>query len=205
MKAELTNGKVISVPVESWSSTNFKAGVVGEYLFTAKFAAAYGITKNVEITVVVNDKTTDGLTASYYSNAQDNDLSKDAVLVGKEVVKSDLIFSWGAEGPCADAGFDNFAVEYTGYINVETAGTYAFRVVSNDAQKLVVNGKTLTSINKSGSNTAEKEVKLEAGPNEFYLLYREEENSSGVTVYIKAPGSDEFVIVPASMLTTDLD
>ncbi len=105
-----------------------------------------------------------------------------------------------------DFGFsDQFASETLANVNITTAGSYTFRLYSDDGSKLSVDGTTL--ITHDGQHAAdsyqEGTVTLDVGYHSLRIDHFEAGGGQQVTLHWKTPGSSSFVLVPASVLSTE--
>ncbi|MFI7578641.1 family 16 glycoside hydrolase [Micromonospora sp. NPDC049497] len=106
----------------------------------------------------------------------------------------------------ADFGFeDYFVAQVLGTINVTTAGSYTFRLTSDDGSKLTIDNSVV--INHDGLHGAdppkEGTVNLTAGAHPFRIDHFERTGGQQITLEWKTPGSSSFVVVPNSALSTD--
>jgi len=105
-----------------------------------------------------------------------------------------------------DFGYDNqFASETLANVNITTAGEYTFRLLADDGARLTVDGTTL--ITHDGQHAAEPgkdgTVTLDAGYHSLKIDHFEAGGGQQVTLQWKTPGSSTFVLVPASVLSTE--
>ncbi|MDQ0364875.1 family 16 glycoside hydrolase [Catenuloplanes indicus] len=111
--------------------------------------------------------------------------------------------NWSA---AADFGVDNFfQSEVIGNINITTAGTYAFRLTSDDGSRLSIDGSTL--INNDGAHgptPVEGTVALTAGYHALHIDYFEREGGQQLTLDWRPPGATSFTLVPNTVLSTDV-
>ncbi|MET7707661.1 ricin-type beta-trefoil lectin domain protein [Micromonospora sp. NPDC005413] len=106
----------------------------------------------------------------------------------------------------ADFGFDNnFVSQVLGNITTTQAGSYTFRLSSDDGSKLSI-GNTVV-INHDGLHGAtppkEGTVTLAAGLHPLRIDHFERDGGQQITLEWKTPGSSSFVVVPNSALSTD--
>lgn len=79
---------------------------------------------------------------------------------------------WGAGFPGVEDRFEWFAIEYKGSFAVEAAGTYKFRLASDDGAKLFIDGKLV--INNDGVHapvTKRGQIELAEGDHDMVLQY----------------------------------
>ncbi|MEV4481638.1 family 16 glycoside hydrolase [Micromonospora coxensis] len=105
-----------------------------------------------------------------------------------------------------DFGFDDyFVTQVLGNINVTTAGSYTFRLTSDDGSKLTVDNSVVINHDGLHGSTPPKEgtVNLTAGAHPFRIDHFERTGGQQITLEWKPPGSSSFVVVPNSALSTD--
>lgn len=109
-----------------------------------------------------------------------------------------------------DAAFhgpaDFFVVEILGYLSVETGGDYAFRLVSDDGSRLVLDGQTI--ITHDGLHPAtgmDGSTKLEPGLHPLHIQMFESAGGAALQLLWKPPGASEFTLVPASAFRVERD
>ena len=104
-----------------------------------------------------------------------------------------------------DFGFGNqFASETLANVSITTAGEYGFRLISDDGARLKVDGTTL--ITHDGTHAAtpvDGTVTLDAGYHSLRIDHFDAQGGQQVTLQWKPPGASSFVLVPASVLSTD--
>ncbi|MEU8179312.1 ricin-type beta-trefoil lectin domain protein [Micromonospora sp. NPDC049044] len=106
----------------------------------------------------------------------------------------------------ADFGFeDNFVSQVLGNITTTQAGSYTFRLSSDDGSKLAIDNTVV--INHDGLHGAtppkEGSVTLTAGLHPLRIDHFERGGGQQITLEWKTPGSASFVVVPNSALSTD--
>ncbi|MEW2445776.1 family 16 glycoside hydrolase [Micromonospora marina] len=106
----------------------------------------------------------------------------------------------------ADFGVaDYFVTQVLGNINVTTAGSYTFRLTSDDGSKLTIDNSVV--INHDGLHGAdppkEGTVNLTTGAHPLRIDHFERTGGQQITLQWKTPGSSSFVVVPNSALSTD--
>ena len=101
---------------------------------------------------------------------------------------------------------DNFVSQILGNINVPAAGTYAFRLISDDGSRLFIGDKKV--IDHDGLHGAEPkdgESVLTPGYHALRIDHFDRGGDQQVTLQWKPPGADDFTLVPSSVLSTDAD
>lgn len=98
---------------------------------------------------------------------------------------------------------DNFLVHITGYINPKIAGTYKFRLTSDDGSKFHIRDTVI--VNNDGLHGAtpqEGEFDLNPGEHPFLIEYFEGTSDNVLKLEWMVPGTTEYVVVPAWAFTT---
>ncbi|GAB3933713.1 hypothetical protein GCM10027614_05280 [Micromonospora vulcania] len=105
----------------------------------------------------------------------------------------------------ADFGFeDNFVSQVLGNITTQ-AGSYAFRLSSDDGSKLTIDNTVVINHDGLHGATPPKEgtVTLTAGLHPLRIDHFERAGGQQITLEWKPPGTSSFVVVPNSALSTD--
>ncbi|MDG9676783.1 ricin-type beta-trefoil lectin domain protein [Micromonospora sp. DH14] len=106
----------------------------------------------------------------------------------------------------ADFGFeDNFVSQVLGNITTTQAGSYTFRLSSDDGSKLSIDNAVVINHDGLHGATPPKEgtVTLTAGLHPLRIDHFERGGGQQITLEWKTPGSSAFVVVPNSALSTD--
>ncbi|WP_433533903.1 ricin-type beta-trefoil lectin domain protein [Micromonospora sp. CA-249363] len=106
----------------------------------------------------------------------------------------------------ADFGFDdNFVSQVLGNITVTQAGSYTFRLSSDDGSKLTIDNTVVVNHDGLHGATPPKEgtVTLAAGLHPLRIDHFERGGDQQITLEWRTPGSSSFVVVPNSALSTD--
>ena len=106
----------------------------------------------------------------------------------------------------AFGGYDEkFQMLLHGYLKIEQAGTYAFRLNTDDGSQLLIGGKEV-AINE-GVHGQEPgvvgTVDSSPGSHPIVIRYFQADYGFGFNVSWKPPGADDFVDVPAGVLRAD--
>jgi cytochrome c len=97
-----------------------------------------------------------------------------------------------------------FYVQAKGFLTVEKAGNYVFRLVSDDGSRLTLGGKELIlNDGLHGMSPVDAEVQLEAGKHPVLLDYFQAGGGLGISLQWAAYGDDDFQVIPASAFTFD--
>ncbi|WP_406339548.1 family 16 glycoside hydrolase [Streptomyces sp. NBC_00649] len=99
---------------------------------------------------------------------------------------------------------DNFVSQIIGNLNVPEAGSYKFRLISDDGSRLFLGEQQV--IDHDGLHGAEPkdgEITLNAGYRSLRIDHFDAGGGQQVTLQWKPPGADEFTTVPNSVLSTD--
>jgi hypothetical protein len=95
---------------------------------------------------------------------------------------------------------DNFALRFTGYINIQTGGEYTFYTNSDDGSKLYVNGSLVVDNDGlHGMRERSGTVSLTAGKHLIVVTYFEKIDSQDLTVSFAGPGISKKQI-PVNLL-----
>ncbi|GHJ44436.1 hypothetical protein Cs7R123_17780 [Catellatospora sp. TT07R-123] len=105
----------------------------------------------------------------------------------------------------ADFGFeDNFVAQVLGNVNIATAGSYTFRLTTDDGSRLVIDGATVIDHDGlHGATAKEGAVTLATGYHSLRIDYFEAGGGQQLTLDWKTPGATAFTLVPNSVLSTD--
>lgn len=106
----------------------------------------------------------------------------------------------------ADFGFeDNFVSQVLGNITTTQAGSYTFRLSSDDGSKLSIDNAVVINHDGLHGATPPKEgtVTLTAGLHALRIDHFERGGGQQITLEWKTPGSSTFAVVPNSALSTD--
>lgn len=99
---------------------------------------------------------------------------------------------------------DQFVVHITGFINAPVAGTYRFRLASDDGSRLFI-GDNLV-IDHDGLHSAESgkpgSTELVKGENRLFIEMFENEGDAALWLEWMPPGAAQWEVVPASAFTT---
>ncbi|QGN49624.1 DUF1080 domain-containing protein [Micromonospora sp. WMMC415] len=105
----------------------------------------------------------------------------------------------------SDFGFeDRFVTQVLGNLNVTQAGSYTFRLTSDDGSKLTI-GSTVVVDHDGlhGPTPKEGTLTLAAGLHPLRLDHFERDGGQQITLEWRTPGSSTFTLVPNSALSTD--
>lgn len=102
---------------------------------------------------------------------------------------------------------DNFVVEALATLSVETTGTYAFRLTSDDGSRLQIDDQVVVDHDGLHGDTAmEGSFTLTAGTeHDLRLDYFEAGGGERLTLEWMPPGSSAFTVVPSTALSTEAD
>ncbi|HEY9490316.1 MAG TPA: fibronectin type III domain-containing protein [Chryseosolibacter sp.] len=100
---------------------------------------------------------------------------------------------------------DYFNFQFTGYLNIETEGTYYFDVTSSDGSRLILDGNVI--VNNDGLHgtrtVASEAVFLTAGPHAIEVQYFDDTGGHTLTVRYRGPGVGDgtnFIVIPDAAL-----
>ena len=102
---------------------------------------------------------------------------------------------------------DYFVAVFNGYLHIEQAGTYQFRMRADDSGVVWLNGEQIIKISygNSGNLSGPVSRNLMAGDHPFKVLFGEEGGWEVVMVEIKGPDVPDWQCVPVSMLKPCVD
>ncbi|WP_306216266.1 family 16 glycoside hydrolase [Actinoplanes sp. RD1] len=105
----------------------------------------------------------------------------------------------------ADFGLeDHFQSEVLGNINITAAGTYAFRLTSDDGSRLRIdNGTVISNDGAHGATAVEGSVALTTGYHGLHIDFFERDGGQQLTLEWRPPGASAYTVVPTSVLSTD--
>jgi type 1 glutamine amidotransferase/glucose/arabinose dehydrogenase len=151
------------------------------------------------------EELTEGATLRLYELAQALDALKD--LVPGQTPNIDRLVptidfadhrAFASDGPA-----DQFLVEIEAQLVVEAAGTYAFRLTSDDGATLDVAGQRVVENDGLHAPTSvEGELELAAGLHPLRVRHFEAGGGEELRLEWRAPGAADFAVVPASALRT---
>lgn len=99
---------------------------------------------------------------------------------------------------------DRFAVKITGQLNITEAGTYRFRLGSDDGSDLVIAGSDVIDydgLHSFGTRTGT--VQLDEGPKPITVRFFENTGYAGLQLWWKPPNQSSWTIVPASAFVSE--
>ncbi|REF99847.1 glucose/arabinose dehydrogenase [Asanoa ferruginea] len=105
-----------------------------------------------------------------------------------------------------DFGFsDNFVSQVIGNINIATAGSYTFRLSSDDGSRLTIDSTVVVDHDGLHGASPPKEgtITLTTGYHALRIDHFERAGDQQITLDWRTPGSSTFVLVPNSVLSTD--
>ncbi|MCT2584376.1 family 16 glycoside hydrolase [Actinophytocola gossypii] len=101
---------------------------------------------------------------------------------------------------------DNFVSEVTGNLDVENAGTYEFRLTSDDGSRLRIDGSVVVDHDGLHAPTpATGSVELTAGYHALRIDHFDAQYDNVLRLEWRPPGAADFTLVPNSALSTDAD
>jgi hypothetical protein len=105
----------------------------------------------------------------------------------------------------ADFGIeDHFQAEVIGNVSIAAAGSYAFRLTSDDGSRLLIDGaRVINHDGLHGTTSAEGSVTLTSGYHALHIDYFERDGGQQLTLDWRPPGTSSFTAVPTSVLSTD--
>ncbi|RMF32386.1 MAG: DUF1080 domain-containing protein [Bacteroidetes bacterium] len=109
-----------------------------------------------------------------------------------------------AEGTDFQELQDNFAIIFTGYLNIPKNNNYVFRLVSDDGSRLTIDGQVVIDHDgEHGASPKDGEVSLSAGYHPFKVEFFQSLGGKMISLQWKSfdDADSEFEIVPAGVLT----
>jgi glucose/arabinose dehydrogenase len=105
----------------------------------------------------------------------------------------------------ADFGLaDNFLAHVLGNVNITIAGSYTFRITSDEGSRLFIDNALLIDHDGlHGPTPREGTVRLAPGYHTLRIEYFERDGGQRLTFDWRVPGSSSFALVPHSVLSTD--
>ena len=99
---------------------------------------------------------------------------------------------------------DNFIVHVIANVTVPTAGTYTFRLTSDDGSELFIDdGLVIDHDGLHGETSMDGDVELTAGMHALRVNFFEAGGGEELTLSWRPPGATTFSVVPNSVLSTD--
>lgn len=101
---------------------------------------------------------------------------------------------------------DNFQSHIFANLNIATAGEYTFRLTSDDGSELLVDdAMVIDNGGLHGEEAKDGAVTLTAGYHKLRINFVEAGGGQILRLHWKTPGSNDFVLVPTSVLSTETD
>ncbi|HEX2133060.1 MAG TPA: family 16 glycoside hydrolase [Actinophytocola sp.] len=101
---------------------------------------------------------------------------------------------------------DRFVTEVTGYLNIDTAGTYHFRLTSDDGSRLFLDDtQVIDNGGLHGPTPKDGSIDLTEGPHPLRIDHWDGDFDQRLTLEWQPPGADGFTVVPTSALSTDAE
>jgi hypothetical protein len=141
-----------------------------------------------------------GLVSQYFANhTSANPFSGTPTLVQTNAT---INFNWGASGPTAAVGSNNFTVLWTGCVQPQYNETYDFITMADDGVRLYVNGQLLINdwVDKTNATSDTNSITLVA--QQLYNLeldYYEKTNNASVSLLWSSP-STPLATIPQTQL-----
>ena len=104
-----------------------------------------------------------------------------------------------------DFGFENYFVAHVlGNVNIPTAGSYTFRLTSDDGSRLIIDDTiVIDNDGVHGAEPKEGTINLTTGYHSLRLEMFERDYGQRLTLDWRPPGATSFTLVPNSALSTD--
>ena len=99
---------------------------------------------------------------------------------------------------------DNYLVNVLANLTIDDAGTYMFRLVSDDGSELLIDDQVVIDHDGLHGDTAmDGSVTLAQGVHPLRINYFEATNGEQLTLLWRKPGESTFSVVPTSVLSTE--
>ncbi|RSM88037.1 DUF1080 domain-containing protein [Kibdelosporangium aridum] len=107
----------------------------------------------------------------------------------------------------ADFGIaDRFVTEVSAYLHVSTAGTYDFRLTSDDGARFLLDGtQVIDHPGRHGATAKDGSAQLAAGHHALRIDHFDADFDQRLKLEWRPPGAAEYTVVPNSALSTDAD
>ncbi len=101
---------------------------------------------------------------------------------------------------------DNYLVEVLANLEITTADTYEFRLVSDDGSELLIDDEIVIDHDGlHGATAKDGSVTLSEGVHPLRINYFEATNGEQLTLSWRRSGEADFTVVPSSVLSTEAD
>jgi RHS repeat-associated protein len=156
-----------------------------------------------------------GLTGRYYKALNPGETTTTTFTTAGRtpvLVRTDgsVSFNWpSGQSPAPAVPANYFIADWTGYVQVPTAGSYTFGVVRDGGVRLTIGSGSAYNAFNQWADGAPASVQwgtaqtMTATPTAFNLQYFEKTNIAAVDLWVRAPGGAEFP-VPASWFSTKI-
>jgi len=142
-----------------------------------------------------------GLTTTFY---QGNELSKlpqfGMLKKGSSWISSEFNISRDQINGLLEKGNESFALQFSGFIQIDTPGKYTFSTQSDDGSKLYIDGKEV--VDNDGNHGVTEEtgsIELTAGKHPVLVEYYNNGGGFWLDAFYKGPGTTKQLI-PADKL-----
>ena len=98
---------------------------------------------------------------------------------------------------------DHFAGELRGWIKIDTAGRYMFRLVGDDGARLLIDGRELYDTERLAGFVGEDGLDLTAGLHEIRIPFYEDAGKFLVSLQWSVPGAVGYTNIPTDNLRTE--
>ncbi|MEU8207018.1 family 16 glycoside hydrolase [Streptosporangium sp. NPDC049046] len=105
----------------------------------------------------------------------------------------------------ADFGFANqFVTEVSGNLNITTAGTHDFRLISDDGARFFLDGtQVIDHPGRHGATPKDGSIDLTAGYHALRIEHFDAQSTKRLRLEWRPPGATGYTLVPTSVLSTD--
>lgn len=123
-----------------------------------------------------------GVAYEYYEGAWTTLPAFDELKPAAKGVRRDISLAASPRG-------DNYALRFTGYLDIQTPGSYTFTLGSDDGSRLTVNGEELMKMDGiHGVTTQSKAVELKAGWQKVELIFFQGTGGVDLKLQYEGPG-----------------
>ncbi|MDC6350082.1 PA14 domain-containing protein [Zeaxanthinibacter sp. PT1] len=198
-------GEAMMTPHEQFSEE--QAYQIAEYILNIDDTLETAVSKytlgheSVKFLRPSTGNTGKGFLAKIYSNPDEQD-----ILTFRDAEQADLSRIAPAIHTNEKADFevasDHFAIVYDGLLNIEKAGSYAFRLISDDGSYLFIDGKQVIDNSGShGSRIKDGEVHLNEGKHPIQVVYGQGEGGAMISLQVFDTEKEAYSLLDETMIS----
>jgi hypothetical protein len=150
-----------------------------------------------------------GAIAQYVNNTTQNSNGEpnfnDPVTV-TTIVPGPIDFAYGTGSPDPAIQGDDFSTRFSGIVHIVQAGTYTFRINTDDGGHLWVNGQAVSDypgLHGAGNASVNTPITLPAGDIPFVFVQAERGGGADAHLFYTGPDSPTETLVPGAVNPTD--